>query len=173
MSTTLRLRERLVAIARAEIGTVEVPKNSNRGPRIREYQNATDHGGTGWPYCAAFVCWCVKEWLKDAEVRKALGLKTVAAAEAWRPKTAAAFGFHEWAEDRGLLLMSDSMNHTLHTGDLMTFDMSHIGIVTDDNGPYVSTIEGNTSASGSRDGGGVFAKGRHRSEARMFIRVLE
>lgn len=172
MSTTFELRMKLVDIARAEVGVVEVPKDSNKGSRVQQYQRATNLGGTGWPYCAAFVCWCVKEWLRDGAVRKALNLRTLAAAEAWRPKTAAAFGFHTWAADKGLLIMSDSMDHTLHTADIMTFDMSHVGLVTDDTGAYVSTIEGNTGASGSRDGGGVWAKTRHRSEARKFIRML-
>lgn len=171
-STTFYLRQRLIDIARREVGTTESPPGSNSGARIVQYQRATDLGGTGWPWCAAFVCWCVREWLKDADVRVALKLKTPAAAEKWRPKTAAAFGFHTWAEDRGLLVMSDSSSNILHTGDLMTFDMSHIGLVVDDTGDTISTIEGNTSTAGSRDGGGVFAKTRHRSEARHFIRLL-
>lgn len=171
MSHTLPLRKQLVEIASAEIGVVESPPNSNTGKRIREYQAATTHGGTGWPYCAAFVCWCIREWGKDSDVLDALKL-TKAGFEKWRPKTAAAFGFHDWADKRGLLMFDDGYNHVLHTADLMTFDMSHIGIVFDDRGSRVYTIEGNTSASGSRDGGGVFAKARQRTEARRFIRLL-
>lgn len=172
MSSTLYLRQRLIDIARGEVGVVETPPNSNTGKRVLDYQRATDLAGTGWPWCAAFVCWCIREWLKDVDVLRALKM-TAAQAEAWRPKTAAAFGFHDWAEKNGLLVMNDSMNNTLHTGDIMTFDMSHVGFVADDNGPYVSTIEGNTSSSGSRDGGGVFAKSRHRSEAKRFVRILQ
>lgn len=170
--STLHIRQRLVDIARKEVGVVEVPRNSNTGKRVREYQAATNLGGTGWPYCAAFVCWCVREWLKLPEVRDALKL-TVSGAEKWRPKTAAAFGFHTWAEQRGLLVMDDGFSNTLHTADIMTFDMSHCGIVEDDKGPYVYTVEGNTSSAGSRDGGGVFAKTRNRTEARKFIRMLD
>lgn len=174
--STLPLRQRLITIAQVEVGVVESPKNSNRGKRVGEYQRATNLEGTGWPYCAAFVCWCIREWIKDGEVRAALGLKTVADAEAWRPKTAAAFGFHEWAASKKLLIMDDSPDHVLHTGDVMTFDMSHVGIVTDDfvkgGKSYVRTIEGNTGNTDGNDGGGVFAKIRNRSEARKFIRIL-
>ena len=174
MSTYL-LRQRLIDIARKEVGTVEVPPNSNKGPRVQQYQAATSLAKevkTGWPYCAAFVCWSINEWLKDAEVRAAFGFKTTAEVEAWRPKTAAAYGFHEWAANHKLLIMDDSPSNVLHTGDLVTFDFSHIGIVAADEGSKIYTIEGNTDSGGSRDGGGVFAKVRERSLARKFIRLL-
>lgn len=68
--------------------------------------------------------------------------------------------------------MDDSPEHVLHTADIVTFDMSHVGIVANDEGPLIYTIEGNTDGAGSRDGGGVFAKTRQRSFARKFIRIL-
>lgn len=173
--STFPLRLKFIEIARKEIGTVETPPNSNKGPRVQQYQSACDLSRelkTGWKWCAAFVCWTIKEWLKDPAVREALELRSIADAEAWRPKTAAAYGFHEWAERRGLLTMDDSPEHVLHTGDIVTFDMSHIGIVTNDEGPLIYTIEGNTDKGGSNDGGGVFDKVRQRSFARKFIRML-
>ncbi len=176
MHSTLILRQELISIAAHEVGTVEIPRNSNSGKRVIEYQRATNLGGTGWPYCAAFVCWCIREWLKDSAVRDALKL-TKAGAEAWRPKTAAAFGFHDWAEKNGLLVMSDNPSHVLHTADLATFDFSHIGIVRDDFDKagisYIVTIDGNTSPeSGNNEGGGVFQRTRQRSLAKKFIRML-
>jgi hypothetical protein len=169
--STYHLRQRLIDIARRELGTTEVG-TSNTGKRVGQYQATTTLGGTGWPWCAAFVCWCTQQWLKDAAVRSALGLATVAEAEAWRPQTAAAFGFHEWAVKRGLLVMNDSPGHVLHTGDLVTFDSSHIGILVTDEGPLIHTIDGNTNGQGSRDGGGVWEKTRPRESARRFIRLL-
>lgn len=174
--STLLIRQKLIAIAAHEVGVMEIPKNSNSGKRVREYQSATDLGGTGWPYCSAFACWCIREWLKDSEVRDALKL-TVFNAEAWRPKTAAAFGLHDWAERHGLLVMNDDPKHVLHTADLVTFDMSHAGILKDDwntpHGSIIQTIDGNTSAqSGNNEGGGVFMRERARSLARKFIRIL-
>lgn len=170
MSSTYHLRKRLVDIALEEVGVREVG-TTNTGKRVVQYQAATDLGGTGWPWCAAFVCWCIKEWLKDAEVRAALKL-TPSAAERWRPKTAAAFGFHEWAKSRGLLVMGDGASVVLHTADLVTYDFSHIGIVKDDMADMIFTIEGNTDGGGSRDGGGVWQKTRRRELARRFIRLM-
>ena len=163
------VRQKLIAIAANEVGTKEVGRNT--GKRVRQYQAATNLEGTGWAWCAAFVCWCIREWGKDPEVLEALG-KTAAQFEKWRPKTAAAFGFEDWAKKNKLLIMSDSTQNTLHTGDLIVFDTSHIGIVTDDSKCRVYTVEGNTGPSGGRDGDGVWNKDRHRSEARSFIRIL-
>jgi hypothetical protein len=54
--------ERAARVALAELarGVVETPPGSNTSPRIREYQAATTLGGTGWPWCSAFVVWCWK-----------------------------------------------------------------------------------------------------------------
>lgn len=173
--STFAIRQKMIAIARREVGTVEHGGN-NKGPKVESYQRATNLEGTGWPWCAAFVDWVVREWLKDAEVREALKIFSPQVAEAWRPKTAAAFGFHEWAEKSGLMIFDDDPSHVLHTGDIMTFDFSHVGIVVTDRESggisWVDTIEGNTSHDGSRDGDGVWEKTRNRTLARRFIRIL-
>ncbi len=54
--------ERAARVALAELarGVVETPPGSNTSPRIREYQAATTLGGTGWPWCSAFLVWCWK-----------------------------------------------------------------------------------------------------------------
>ena len=167
--SSLPVRLRLISTARLEVGTVESGRNT--GKRVKEYQAATSLSGTGWPWCAAFVCWCIREWGKDPAVL-ALLKKSPAQFEKWRPKTAAAFGFEDWAKKNGLLVLTDSARNQLRTGDLMVFDMSHIGIVVNDEGGKVFTIEGNTGPSGGREGDGVWEKSRNRPEARSFIRLL-
>lgn len=167
--STLAIRQKLVDIAGDEVGTVETGRNT--GKRVKLYQAATNLAGTGWPWCAAFVCWCIQQWGKDPDVLATLK-KTPEQFEKWRPKTAAAFGFEDWAKKNKLLILSDSQQNELRTGDIMVFDMSHIGIVADDNGTKVYTHEGNTGATGGRDGDGVWSKVRQRSEARCFIRIL-
>lgn len=52
--------DEVVKVALAEVGVTEVPLGSNSGPRVRQYQAATELAGTGWPWCAAFVEWCWK-----------------------------------------------------------------------------------------------------------------
>jgi hypothetical protein len=168
--STLAVRQKLIDIARREVGTLE--RGRNTGARVRQYQAATNLAGTGWPWCAAFVCWCIREWGKDHEVLKAL-VKTAAQFETWRPKTAAAFGFEDWGRKKGLMVLDADDKPILRTGDIMTFDVSHVGIVADDERGTIWTIEGNTGASGGRDGDGVWNKTRNFKEARRFVRIIQ
>jgi hypothetical protein len=168
--STLPVRQKLIDIARREVGTLE--RGRNTGPRVRQYQAATNLAGTGWPWCAAFVDWCILQWGKDPEVLKALG-KTAAQFEAWRPKTAAAFGLEDWGDKKGLTVLDADDRPALRTGDIITFDMSHVGLVADDTGNTIFTIEGNTGATGGRDGDGVWSKTRTFKEARRFIRIIQ
>ena len=167
--STLPVRQKLIEIARREVGVREVGRNT--GKRVREYQAATNLEGTGWPWCAAFVCWCIREWGQDKEVLAALKL-TPAGFEKWRPKTAAAFGLEDWAKKRGLQVMFADDIPSLRTGDIVTFDQSHTGLVADDARGVIKTIEGNTGASGGREGDGVWDKSRGFKESRKFIRLL-
>ena len=173
--STYPVRQKLIEIALRDVGTVETSRN--RATKINRYWDATNYPD-GWkdraPYCAAAVCWWVREWLRLPEVIAALG-KSSLQLEKWRCKSPAAFGWEDWAKSKGLLIFDDSPKHTLHTGDLMVFDMSHIGIVKDDNTrkSTVLTIEANTGPSGGRDGDGVWEKVRPRSLARSFIRLID
>lgn len=169
---TLHLRKRLIDIARRDVGQMETSRN--RGPAIAKFWPTTSYPegyANREPYCAAGVCYWVAKWLKDPEVLAALGM-TPAKSEAWRCKSAAAYGWLDWAKKKGLLVMGDSINNTLHTGDLVVFDFSHIGIVYDDYKDRIKTIEANTGVSGGRDGEGIFDKDRPREIARSFIRLL-
>lgn len=169
---TLHLRQKLVEIARKDVGQIETSRN--QGPAIKKFWPATSYPG-GYanrePYCAAAVCYWVQQWLKIPEVAKAFG-RTPAQLEAWRCKSAAAFGWLDWANKKGVITFDDDPNHVLHTGDIFVFDMSHIGVVCDDHKDEVFTIEANTGPAGGRDGDGIWNKSRNRSLARRFIRLL-
>jgi len=170
--STYELRQRLVDIARKDLGATEVTRNQS--PVIKKFWPATSYPegySNREPYCAAAVSYWVREWLRDPEVLDALKL-TPTSAEKWRCKSAAAFGWTTWAKDKGLLVMSDSASNVLHKGDIMVFDISHIGIVDTDEGNLVYTCEANTGASGGRDGEGIYYKTRKRIEAKNFIRLL-
>jgi len=170
--STLALRQRLVEIARRDVGQFET--SPNHGEFIKKYWPATTYPegyADRQPYCAAAQCYFLKEWLKDPEVLAALKM-TPAQAEAWRCKSAAAYGWLTWAKEKGLLVMSDALTNVLHTGDLVVFDFSHIGMVYDDYKDRIKTIEANTGPSGGRDGDGVWDKDRPREIARAFIRLL-
>lgn len=174
-SSTYALRSMLAGIPKAEAGVRE-EGGPNTGKRVREYQDATDHGGTGFAWCAAFVCWAVLQWGKYPEFLKAIG-KTPDQFKAWRPKWAGAYRMEEWADLRGVLVMRDVRTPKpglLHTLDIITFrSISHIGIVlTDDDKGNVSTVEGNTNASGHPNGDGVYLRTRKQSDVRAVIRIV-
>jgi hypothetical protein len=174
-STTYALRQRLIDIAARDVGKVE--SSYNQGTHIKTYWPATSYP-EGYrdkaPYCAAAVCKWVQEWLQDPEVLAALG-KTPAKAEAWRCKSAAAFGWKKWAQDKGVKIFTDAPGVDLRAGDIMVFDMSHIGLVVGDGnaGNIIKTIEANTSDGNDRDGKYVAARKRARSLALCFIRMME
>jgi hypothetical protein len=55
------MTERALDRAESQIGTSEAPRGSNRGARVQAYQASTTLPGTGWPWCAAFICWVWQE----------------------------------------------------------------------------------------------------------------
>lgn len=175
MSDNSALRRQLVAIAAAQVGVHEEGGN-NLGPMVAMFQQATVLPPGPWPWCAAFVDWCVREWLKIAPVRTAMGLRTEAEAEAWRPRTALAFGFEGWGLKHGLAVLPELA--VARAGDLVTFDFSHVGIVAVDQpvqSGMIETIEGNTNGHGGRDsasGDGVWRKTRRVELVRRFVRLL-
>ena len=172
LSPETNLGARLVAIAAVDVNKLEVGRN--RAPWIQKFWPATDYPegyANREPYCAAAVSYWVAQWLKDAAVLANLGM-TAAAAERWRCKSAGAFRWLEWARSKGVRTFSDSPGLKLLPGDIMVFDMSHIGIVESATiGSTIYTIEANTGATGGRDGDGCFRKIRTRSLARGFIRL--
>jgi len=115
------LSEHIREVATEEIGTKEIGY-TNTGERVGQYQAATSLGGTGWPWCAAFICFVVREAM--ARWEKEHGSKLTFA----RPKTAAAYGFDEWS------LTQDCSTKTRrsHTGEAIGIfslhSTSHCGI---------------------------------------------
>lgn len=165
--------DRLVAIARSQIGVREVGGN-NRGDRIREYQSATELPAGAWPWCAAFTSWCIREWLKDKDVVAWLNLQR-RTPEEWRPKTALAYGYTAWARQHPNTTRIFTERERALAGDIVTFDFSHIGFVVSESGNTIQTIEGNTNGRGDRDsesGDGVWLKVRKKTLVKDLIRII-
>jgi hypothetical protein len=162
---------KLLSIAQAEIGVREQGGN-NRGARIVTYQQATELPPGAWAWCAAFVDFTIAEWLRSPGVVAWLGLAREP--EEWRPKTARAYGLTEWAKERPKTTTVLTERDQAEPGDLVTFDFSHVGIVLEDDGKNLVTVEGNTNGRGDRDsesGDGVWRKIRTKSLAKDFIRI--
>lgn len=156
----------LADIAETQLGVVEEPRGSNSGPRILEYQRATDLAGTGWPWCAAFVCWVIAQAMKTHP-----GI--VWPPNFRLPKTALAHGFPTWARAAGCkVLIGGSLG--IQRGDIAVYRFRHIGIVAKpptDDGHGFDAIEGNTDPAGSREGYTVALQGRQRTSVRAFIQL--
>lgn len=155
----------IVEMARKEIGVTEI-NGTNKGPRVDEYKAATWLSPKrGWPWCAAFICWVVREAAEQAGVNFTRSFK--------RPRTAGAWDFENWslAQDNSTWTKKPHRGDIL-PGDIVVFKFSHIGIALSgpDSSGYVSTVEGNTDKAGSREGGGVFRKRRKLSQIRSRIR---
>lgn len=163
-------RAEIAKTALGEVGVLEVGGN-NKGPRVLEYQRATWLTPAPWPWCAAFVCWVIREWAP-----RRISFRSQAAFNQWRPRTAGAIDFENWAKDRGARVLAS--HEAAEAGDIVTFKFGHVGIVVADaaesaNG--IRTVEGNTGPEGLRDsdsGDGVFAKVRPRDVIRKFIRMV-
>lgn len=155
----------LADIAEGQLGVVESPRGSNSGEAVRAYQAATNEPGTGWAWCAAYVCWCV------LMLRKAH--PTILPATLELPKTPAAFGFLPWARQNGCRVLSPG-DLSIRRGDIAVFRFSHIGIVTrppEVAGHGFESIEGNTDSNGSPEGWQVAIRRRQRSSVRKFIQL--
>jgi hypothetical protein len=161
----------LADIAADQIGVREIGGN-NCGEKIRQFQKATDLKPAAWPWCAAFVDWCISQWINEPNVVEWLNLHN--SPDEWRPKTALAFGLIDWAKSRPKTTTILTEDAPAKAGDIVVFDFSHVGIVEFDAGEKIITIEGNTNGKGDRDsttGDGVWRKTRIKSLAKNFIRI--
>lgn len=155
----------IIRIAKGEVGVREIG-NTNKGIRVDEYKAATWlNPKKGWPWCAAFVCWVIREALVSSDTKQTKTFK--------RPRTAGAWDFENWslAQDKTTWTRKPHRGDIL-PGDIVVFTFSHIGIAVSapDKKGRVVTIEGNTDKKGSREGGGVYQKTRNLSQIRSRIR---
>jgi len=128
---------------------------NNCGPEIEMFQKSIGLE-KGDPWCAAFVCFCIKEAAKN------LGAK---------PKFEYGGSVYKlWTRNPGLQMSEPTENciflidHGLskagtrigHTGFCVGRNQSHT--------ETLETMEGNTNAAGSRDGDGCYHKSREMAE---------
>jgi len=128
-STRYWLGARRVQIALSQVGVTEHPPNSNSGRQVEEYQHATGLGGTGWPWCVAFVSWVHM---------RAQGKK-------WAYRGAGVYDMEHWLSRRKRL--KSVYKYKPIAGDIVTYSYGngHTGLYIRTRGSYIETVEGNTS----------------------------
>jgi hypothetical protein len=154
-----------VEVARGQLGVMEEPRGSNRGPQVDAYvRSVAIDPRSAIPWCMAFVYW--------AFLQAATGLgrdnpvvRTGGALEHWRQagrRGIPRIPGEEAAANPGLV--RPGMIFLLSTGG----GRGHGGIVTRVHGGTMRTIEGNTTIDGSRAGIGVYERdGRKLADANL------
>lgn len=160
--------DRIFLLADADLWIREI-EGKNRGPGIEKYWEATSYPN-GYefrePYCAAAVCWWVREAVSITGTKPAFLL----------PTSARAFDFEKWGKNnagKGVQLIDKAAE--ILPGDIIVWDFSHVSVAasrTPRGGSMVATIDANTSpSSGDNEGGGVFRRTRTRSQIRAIVRI--
>lgn len=129
----------------------EDPRNSNRGPEVEAYLAST---GTppGYAWCCAFVYWCLQQAAGRAGRANPM-VKTPGCLDHWNK-----------ARRKGVRTVSkaEAIADPARVKPGMIFIMDHgggaghTGFVEKVTGGLLTTIEGNTDASRTREGGGVY-----------------
>lgn len=140
------------------VGTLEDPKDSNRGNKIDMIQEA--FGFIGVQYCVLFVLYCYKKACAAQKVNYPF------------PDTASSQTLYEWAVKNGY---AETDFSKLKHGDIVIWRkfklwQGHAAIVKNVFPEYkaFTTIEGNTQNSelgDQRDGGGIFIRTRYMRKA--------
>lgn len=136
--------ERVIAVARRELGNTELPAGSNR----TKYGAA--YGMDGQPWCCMFLWWCF-QMAGESDAFYGGG------------KTASCGELLRWAKREGLTVPASAVR----AGDIVILnffggsDTQHCGLVVEAEAGarWIKTIEGNTTpgAEGSQDNGGSVA----------------
>ena len=149
VSPSSKLALEAISFVKTQIGVMENPLGSNKGPEVNLYL-ASVGLNPGYYWCAAFVYY---------SFNKAAGVLGIA-----NPLTKTAACMTHWKNSKGKkILFVDAINKPslVKPGDILIIRYSasqgHSGIVEEilPRG-YIKTIEGNSNAVGSRNGIGVF-----------------
>ena len=138
--------ERLLALARGELGVTESPKGSNRV----KYNDA--YGGAPKAWCCVFL-W----WLFDQAGAGSLFYGG--------GKTAYCPTLFSWYRSHGQLIQGD-----YKPGDIVFFDFNangqpdHVGLCERWDGERITTIDGNTGEGNEANGGAVLRRTRPLSQ---------
>jgi hypothetical protein len=150
--------------AGSQVGVLEQPKNSNSGPEVDEYLRRAavplDLPAKDKPWCCAFVYWCFDE-TASAQGRPNPMMRTASCLGHWNG--AAGHGARRITASKAVndpALVSPGMIFVIDHGS----GRGHTGFVERVIAGFLHTIEGNTDASLTREGGGVYRLKRKLGE---------
>lgn len=145
-------------VAVSQIGVMEQPPGSNRGPEVDRYLRTAglDPTQDSFPWCAAFVFWCFSEAAKTLGRQNPV-MRTAGVLDHWDRAgaasveriTAAKAHMHEALVQPGHIFIID-------TGE--PGGGGHTGLIEHVVAGKLVTIEGNTNDGGTREGIGVFRR---------------
>jgi peptidoglycan hydrolase-like protein with peptidoglycan-binding domain len=152
--------DEVIRVAQSQIGKVEQPLGSNRGPEVDLYLQAAGLNplAGSFPWCAAFLYWCCEKAAANLG-RRNPATKTAAVLDLWnradRPG-ARRISAAEVAVNPGLV--KPGQFFLLKTSETA----GHTGLIEAVAGGKLTTIEGNTNDGGGREGIGVFRRTKRK-----------
>lgn len=148
---------KMIDIAAGEVGVKEVPKGSNKGPRVSEYQRRTGYG-TPVPWCLCFLYWCADEACNAMDVHNEI------------LRTGSCDLILAWAREHRCLF-DDPKPGDWGLVTKTSTDATHVFLVKEFANGRLTTIEGNTNSDGSREGYAVVQRSRPCLKSYRYVRA--
>lgn len=139
--------EKILEIARGEIGEREFPPNSNKIKYNTVYYGR-EVSGSNYAWCAVFVWWCFRE--------------------AGAPELFYGGGKTAYCPTLKNYHKKQAVKGDYQPGDVIFFNFSgktnaaHVGICESFDGTYITTIDGNTGTGNEANGGAVMRRKRSK-----------
>lgn len=148
------MRDLVIDIAASQIGVVEQPRGSNRGPEVDLFIRSTglDPTEDSYPWCVCFLYWVFGQAAKIKGKTNPL------------PKTAGVIALWNLGRrgEAEVVRKEDANAQSVRPGMIFHLDLGggkgHAGLVIEVRDNHIITIEGNTNPGGSADGFGVFRR---------------
>jgi hypothetical protein len=155
-ATPSPLLRKVLEIAQSQIGVMEQPPGSNRGPEVDEYLERVglDPAGHHFAWCVAFLYFCFDEAAKSLQRANPM-IKTAGVLDHW--SRAGQKGIPRITGPKAVqnpALVQPGQMFIIDTGG----GTGHSGVVVEVAAGKLATIEGNTNVGGSREGIGVFKR---------------
>ncbi len=145
-----------LSVALSQVGVMEDPPGSNRGPKVDEYLKSAglDPSAGSFAWCAAFVYWSFSQAATRLGTPNP-AIRTAGVLDHW--KKAGQAGITRLLAGQildDLSLLKPGLVFVINTGG----GRGHMGLVEDFRADRLITIEGNTNLPGDREGVGVFRR---------------